>query len=63
MKTSITLGVSPLRLVRFAGTAREDGGRTIVNRPHRPTWPQRIRWGCAIILLAAMAGCDSPLRG
>jgi membrane fusion protein, heavy metal efflux system len=63
MKTSITLGVSLLRLIRFAGTAREGSGRTIVNRPHRPTWPQRIRWGCAIILLAAMAGCDSPSVG
>ena len=63
MKTSLTFGVSPLRLVRFAGTAREGSGRIVVNRPHRPTWPQRIRWGCAIILLTAMAGCDSPSVG
>jgi membrane fusion protein, heavy metal efflux system len=35
-----------------------------MSRPRRPMTPQRIQWGCAVVLMAAIiVGCDSPSVG
>lgn len=50
MKTLLPLGVSPTQIERTAGGIA-------VNRLRRPMRPRGIRLGCAIVLLAIMAGC------